>query len=289
MAKRKAKPIKRKLEVSQMFKTVGGSRQRYVKVVIRSKGKTITRQFKYRGGRFTTYVKESTLPKGQKYYVDYTKNRIIKDLNKVEALVKQVRDREKVKRKTQKRKIKAKPKREIFKELRIVPKRIYTAPTPVEAEKIVTLLNGKVYYEREHSITEFSTKQQENAFLTNMISKGTKSKVEARKLVQNFNKIKLKMSYAIVIEGVNEQTGVNEQIATFTAIGKKPLEIVEFLKSVGLTPRDQYTDLYADVLKPFGAKLDSQGVYFNKVTGSYRITDVRMTIKFYNNPQTTLK
>lgn len=287
---KKKKVIKPEEEANTIFKTVKGKRTKFVNVNLRKSKKTINKQYKYRGGKFSTYISEAKLPKGTLYYVNYRENRIITNPEEVDALVKRVKRRRKEAYARGKKKPKKKDtKTKILKEFKIIRKRIPTPPMPIEATKIIPKLDGKIYYEREHSVMEFATMSQNDNFLINILRKATRSRREAVNLMHNFHKIKLKMSYAVLIEGMNKDTGMVEAIGKFTAIGKKPIEIVEFLKSVNLMPTDDYIDLYEDVIRPFKNKLDSNGVYFNEMGGNYRITDVRMAIKFYNNPQKQLK
>lgn len=279
--KKKIKQIKKGVESGFFFKVVKGLRQRYVKVVLRSRGKrTVTKQYRWRGGKAELYIREARIPRGTRYLVNYRKNQIIKSPKFLEQLEKRV--------KTRKRRGKATQavikKKEIFKELRLVPKIVRHPPEPVEAKKVIELLDGKVYYEREHPMSDFASQSQENKFLLNILSKATKNKAYAKNLLQNFDKIKLKMSYIIEIHGIGKD-GKEQVVGHFTAIGKRPREIVSDLKENGIEPNEQFEVDYGNTQ----AKLESRGYSsININTGNYKITNVNMMVKFYNNPQRTL-
>lgn len=274
---------KKRIESAFFYKTVRGKRSRYVKVVLRGIGKTKVKQYKYRGGKSAIYEKEALLPKGSYYLVNYRKGEIIKNPKQIESLVKRIKG----KRRISKGKPSKVTKNKVLKQYHLVPKRVRHPPKPIESEKIVKLLDGKIYYEREHSITEFPTRQEEDTFLLSILTKATKKREYAKSLLQNFSKIKLKMSYVVEIMGI-DANGKQDLIGYFTAIGKRPTEIKKIVEEARLLPGETYIDIDSARVQQYKQTLIQNGVstgnqQLNK--GKYRVTDVKLMIKFYNNPQ----
>lgn len=283
--KRAKKQVKSGINIKRGTKLNPRTQQReeYVYVTIRQRGKkTVTKGYKYRGGSLNLYAREAKVPSGTKYHVDYEKNRIVRSPRLIQSLVKKTR--------LQRGRRGVKPK---VTSQQITPriKKTRSPPTPLTSKRFVDLIPNKTFYEREHSIYDFSNKERENKMLRQIVGNSTNSAQATTRLLKQFDKIKLKFSYSIVVKGIND-TGQEFDMVSFTSVGKKPSEIVEMLKENDLVPGEQRLNLSSSRFAVVRQNLVNKGIskesiHFNE--GKYTVSDVKMVVKYYNNPQKRLK
>lgn len=246
MAKKK-RVVKKKYPIIKEFwkrdkKSLQSSRYYSVSIRARRDGelKTITRQFKDRGGTVSLYLREARFKekakKGTKYIVDYERQRIITSPRLIKL-------RSDMAKEVSKKDGKKKP--------RIKRVTIKKAPKPIHAKKLHEQLNKSIDYQKEHDITEFLSKQKETNFLSKLLNRATTVKDGGKKLVKIFDKLKNKFAYAVNVKGIDVKTNKEIVVASFIAHGVRPTEIIEALKEAFLAPSDEVVE--------FGS--DSQGVY----------------------------
>lgn len=281
-------PPKQGTTTKWIIKNVNGKNTRYLYITKRQENKkTIVKGYRYRGGKIETYIKESEIPKGVKYHVNYKKGQITTDPNKIEALTKQVKAKP-TKKKTRTGKPKTKPKQ---KPTSIIIKRAGRVPTPPAARSLNYYMPHKTFYERQHDLTEINTKAKETMLLQTILGNTTRKKSDIQRVIDNFDKIKLKFSYLVEIYGTDE-SGRTQQIGWFTTAGKRPIEVAKIVEEIGLNPglktitigTGQEADIRTQTVK---LQLERHGIHANQQrinTGRYQITNVRTVIKFYNNP-----